>query len=350
MEMPLEHEPAGVGAATRDGEWPVETSPLPPAPPPPPAAPPPEHDPGNRIGLGMLLGIAVLAAAGAVLTAVLLTRDDHRNAAPTTVVVTSTPAPTTTPTTAKAKKLILPVPDLIGRPWKQAAAGLRRAGFHVSFATVPSALPRGSVVAQDPKPGARVARGSDIRLNVSAGTKQQTTTAAQTTAPATTAATTTAPAQTTTSTTSATTTTTQPAQPTTAQVPSLSGELRSALQQLDQAGLKASIAYVPGTQPLGTVVAQTPAESASAKTGSQVTVNVSSGPNQKPDQSVPDVVGQRIPQALSTLHESGLRLILLRARVTDRSQAGVIVAQTPLPGKKAPKNAQVLVYMGAYQQ
>jgi len=327
--MPLEHEP-------HDGEWPANTTPFPPAP-PPPAALPPDSEPGTRIGLGMLLAIVALAAAGAALAAVLLTRDGQRKAAPTTVFVTTTPAPTTTPTT-KAKKLVLPVPDLVGQPWKQAAAGLRRAGFHASFATVRYALPRGSVTAQDPAPGAKVAKGSHIRLNVSTGVTQQTT-------PTTTATTTTAQAQTTTQ-----ATTTEPPQPATAQVPSLSGELQPAVQQLDQAGFKASVAYVPGTQPLGTVVAQTPAGGAGAKTGSQVTVNVSSGPNQNPEQTVPNVVGQRIPQAVSTLNQSGLRLILLRSRVSDRAKAGLIVAQTPLPGKQAPKNTQVLVYMGAYQQ
>jgi beta-lactam-binding protein with PASTA domain len=326
---------------TPDGEWPANTTPLPPAP-PPPALPPPGHEPGNRIGLGMLLAIGALAAAGAALAAVLLTRDDEHKAAPTTVVVTSTPAVTTTPTT-NAKKLILPVPDLVGQPWKQAAAGLRRAGFHVTFATEPSALPRGSVTAQNPKPGAKVAKGSDIRLKVSTGVTEQTTPA--TTAATTTAATTTAPAQTATQ-----ASTTQSPQQVTAQVPSLSGELQPAVQQLDQAGFKASVAYVPGTQPLGTVAAQTPAGGASARTGSQVTVNVSSGPNQNPERTVPNVVGRRIPEAVSTLNQSGLRLILLRSRVSDRSKAGLIVAQTPLPGKHAPKNAQVLVYMGAYQQ
>jgi beta-lactam-binding protein with PASTA domain len=294
----------------------------------------------------MLLGIGFLAAIGAVLAAVLLTRD-HHNAAPTTVVVTTTPATTTPTTTARNVKLLLPVPDLVGEPWKQAAAGLRRAGFHVSFVTVRSALPSGSVTAQDPKAGTRVAKGSDIRLNVSNGIKQQTTT--QSTTPVTTTAATTAPTEATTQAATTAPATTQ-AQPTTASVPALSGDVQGAVQALDRAGLRASIAYVPGTQPLGTVVAQTPAASASAKTGSQVTVNVSSGPGGNQQETVPNVVGQRIPQALSTLHQAGLRLILLRARVTDRSQAGVVVAQTPLPGKKAPKNAQVLVYMGAYQQ
>jgi beta-lactam-binding protein with PASTA domain len=165
--------------------------------------------------------------------------------------------------------------------------------------------------------------GGRARLKVSTGVTQQTTTQA---------------------------TITQAPRPAAAEVPSLSGELQPAVQQLDQAGFKASVAYVPGTQRLGTVVAQTPAGGASAKTGSQVTVNVSSGPNQNSEQTVPNVVGRRIPQTVSTLNQSGLRLILPRSRVGDRSKARVIVAQAPLPGKSAPKNAQVLVYMGAYQQ
>jgi beta-lactam-binding protein with PASTA domain len=349
MRPPAPGESTGV---TVDGEWPADTRTLPPAPPPPPpVAPPPAEDPSNRMGLGMLLAIVLLAAAGAALAAVLLTRNDHKQAAtPTTVVVTTSAAPTTTAAPKKAKKLILPVPDLIGQQWKDAAAGLRRAGFHVSLATVPSALPRGAVTAQDPKPGAKVAKGSDVRLNVSTGVKHGATTTGAQTTPAAPSATTAAATTTEQATTTTAPTTTQAAQPASAQVPSLSGDLRGALQQLDQAGLAASLAYVPGTQPLGTVVAQAPAGGSTAKTGSQVTVNVSSGPNGNADETVPNVVGQRIPQALGALHATGLRLILLKARVNDRSQAGVIVAQTPTPGKKAPKNAQVLVYMGAYQQ
>jgi len=306
--------------------------------------------------MGMLLAIVLLAVFAVALAAILVTRHHHhRNAVSTTVVVTTTatppPAVTTKPT---KKKLILPVPDLVGSQWKQASAGLRRAGFHVSFATVSSALPRGVITAQDPKAGTKVAKGSDVRLNVSNGAKQQTTTAQQaTTAQQTTTAASTTQAATTTSTVATTTaaqTTTSAPQPTTAQVPSLQGDLQPALQQLDQAGFVASIAYVPGTQPLGTVIAQSPSGGASAKTGSQVTVNVSSGPGHNPEETVPNVVGQRIPQALGALHNAGLRLVLLNMRVSDRSKAGVIVAQTPLPGKQAPKNAQVLVYLGAFKQ
>ena len=357
-ELPPEEYVAD--APTRVGPPP----PVPPVGPPPPEEPPP----ASRIGLGMLVAIAALAIVAAVLAAIFFTRHHHKSAAQTTTIVTTAPAATTVQaqTTTHAPKLTLPVPDLVGKPWKQASLALHRAGFHVSFATVPSALPRGAVTAQDPKAGVKVARGSDVRLNLSNGAKAHsaTTTAAQaTTAPA---QATTAPAQTGTTSTTATTTqqtttaqqqtstaaTTSPqsssAQGATAQVPSLSGDLQPALQQLDQAGFVASISYVPSQQPLGTVVAQSPSGGQTAKTNSQVTLNVSDGPNGQPTETVPNVVGQQIPDATHTLNGAGLRLVFLRGKVSNKAQAGHVIAQTPLPGKKAPKNAQVLVYMGAY--
>jgi serine/threonine-protein kinase len=292
----------------------------------------------------MLLAIVVLAAVAAGLAALLLTRDHNKNqpqAAQTTVVVTTTAAPTATPAAkGPTKKLILPVPDLLGSSWKDAAVGLRRAGFKVRIVSVPSALPRGTIAAQDPKPGAKVAKSSDIRLKVSTGATAPATTPA---GPATTAAgATTTPAQ---------QHTPQAApEPATAQVPGLGGQqLQSAVQQLEQAGLKASIAYVPSDQPFGAVVAQTPSSGASARSGSQVTVNVSTGRGQNPMETVPNVAGKRIPEALPSLHAMGLRLIVLKTPVEDQSQAGVIALQTPLPGKQAPRNAQVLVYYGAYE-
>jgi beta-lactam-binding protein with PASTA domain len=285
----------------------------------------------------MLLAIVVLAAVAAGLAALLLTRDHNKNqpqAAPTTVVVTTTAAPTATPAAkGPTKKLILPVPDLVGSSRKNASAGLRRARFKVHLASASSALPRGTIVAQDPKPGAKVAKGSDIWLKVSTGAPATATTAPAAEQP-----------------TTAQATTTPAPQPATTHVASVTGQqLQSAVQQLEQAGLKASIAYVPSDQPFGAVVAQTPSSGASARSGSQVTVNVSTGRGQDPMETVPSVVGKRIPEALPALHAVGLRLIVLKTPVEDQSQAGVIALETPLPGKQAPRNAQVLVYYGAYE-
>ena len=103
------------------------------------------------------------------------------------------------------------------------------------------------------------------------------------------------------------------------QVPGLGGQqLQSAVKQLEQAGVKASIAYVPSDQAFGAVVAQTPSSDASARVGSQVTVNVSTGRGQNPMETVPNVVGKRIPEALPALHAVGLRLIVLKTPVEDQ--------------------------------
>src|SRR5215472_9644590 len=118
--------------STSRGDWPNDTTTLPPA---PPSGAPPEAEPANRIGLGMLLAIGLLAAVAAGLAALLLTRDRNQNqpqAAPKTVVITTTAAPTTTAAAkGPTKRLILPVPDLVGSSWKDASAGLRRGGFKV---------------------------------------------------------------------------------------------------------------------------------------------------------------------------------------------------------------------------
>jgi beta-lactam-binding protein with PASTA domain len=133
------------------------------------------------------------------------------------------------------------------------------------------------------------------------------------------------------------------------QVPSLSGQVKSAVQQLSERGLRASIQYVPGDPPLGTVTAQSPAAGANAQNGEHVTVNASAGPGQNAQETVPDVGGKTIPDAVRAMNAAGLRLILLKRTVPDRPHAGLVVEQTPQPGAQAPHNAQVLVYMGAYR-
>jgi serine/threonine-protein kinase len=110
-----------------------------------------------------------------------------------------------------------------------------------------------------------------------------------------------------------------------------------------------TLAYVPNDQPLGTVVAESPQAGSSAQTGSHVTLNLSAGPSSagSGSGSVPSLTGQSIPQAVSATKQAGLRLIFVRKPVTDQSQAGKVVEQTPAPGTSVPKNAKVLVYMGA---
>jgi eukaryotic-like serine/threonine-protein kinase len=311
--------------------------------PPPPAGPPPvvpDPEPGNRIGLGMLLAIVFLAIVAAVLAVVFVTRNHHSKPTAARTVFVTTNAKTT-----HSAPVSVPVPSLVGLSKADAVTQLRRAGFSVTLATVPGSAPAGTVSAQSPAGGTSKPSGSTVRLNLSSGqggaAPKTTPVAAKTPPPA---ATTTAPATTTTAAAPA------PQQPTTASVPALSGDGRSAIEQLSSAGFRITIAYVPATSTLGTVVSQSPSSGASAPTGSHVTVNLSAGRSTAPQKSIPDLTGKTVNEALAALNAAGLRLVELKAPVTDRTQVGKIVEQSPAAGKTAPQNASVLVYWGAFEK
>lgn len=65
------------------------------------------------------------------------------------------------------------VPDFVGQKRKDAVAAIRRAGLKPDPKYVPSTQPADTVVAQSPKPGKTVERGSGVRINVSKGPKPQ---------------------------------------------------------------------------------------------------------------------------------------------------------------------------------
>lgn len=146
----------------------------------------------------------------------------------------------------------------------------------------------------------------------------------------------------------ATTTAPTTTAPTTATVPGVSGDLQSALQAVRTAGFSAVVHYVPSSQPRGAVVAQSPAGGTREPTTAQVTINVSAGAGTA-TVPVPSTIGMSIPQAVSAVQGAGLHLVLLRRTISDQTQAGKVVGQTPAAGQPAPKNSRVVVYMGAFK-
>ena len=139
-------------------------------------------------------------------------------------------------------------------------------------------------------------------------------------------------------TTVATSTASAPSQPASATVPDVSDQKEAAaVQPLNQAGILASLSFVPGQRaardgegsrkPAGTTVPY----------HSHVQINVSIGPGDKPTEQVPNVVGQTLQQALTSINGAQLRLIYVKLPVTSRSQAGKIVQQSPLGGGHAPQ-------------
>jgi serine/threonine-protein kinase len=287
----------------------------------------------------MLLGIGVLVlVAAGILIAWLLThqKSDHKT---TTVVVTTSPGTTTAPPKVA-------VPRFVGLKEQDALVRAGQVGLQPKEVFKPTKAPKGVVISQNPPEGTELARGGRVTLVVDS---TPTTTTASTTTATTTSTTT--PTTTQSATTTPTTTAAAPAQPQTATVPDVTGQKEAAaVTALGKAGILASIAFVPGTDPLGTVLQQAKPAGTKVPFHAHVQINVSRGPNATTDATVPNVIGQTLQQAVSTLNGAHLRLIYLKYPVTSRTQAGKIVQQSPLQGAKAPENAQVVVYLGAFQK
>lgn len=305
---------------------------------PPPVAPPPAGPPADRrIGAGMLLGIGVLVlVAAGILIAYLLTHKSDHKAATTTV--------TTAATTSAAPKVA--VPRFVGMKEADALVRAGQVGLQPKEVFKPTKAPKGVVISQNPQEGSELARGATVTLIVDSTAKTTTTTSATTTSATTTAATTTAA-----TTTAATTTATAPPQPQSATVPDVTSQKEAAaVTSLGNAGILASIVFVPSSDPLGTVEQQAKPAGTTVPFHSHVQINISRGPNNNPLAAVPNVVGKTLQDAVSTLNAAHLRLIYLKYPVTSQAQAGKVVQQTPLGGGQAPQNAQIVVYLGAFKK
>jgi eukaryotic-like serine/threonine-protein kinase len=128
------------------------------------------------------------------------------------------------------------VANAVGLPQGEARSKLVAAGFAVTTAQVFSDQPTGTVVAQDPAAGERVAPGTKIRINVSKGTAS-------------------------------------------VDVPSQVGNtVDEATSALAAEGFKPEVTRVPSDEPVDTVVAQDPSGGQASK-GSAVQLEVSQGPD-----------------------------------------------------------------------
>jgi eukaryotic-like serine/threonine-protein kinase len=214
------------------------------------------------------------------------------------------------------------VPNVVGQQLGSARAALRGAGLVAAVFDVPSAQPKGTVVAQHPQANTKVARGTKVRINVSTGSQTPTP-------PPTTGTTTTTPASSTVS------------------VPDVVGLQQSAAQRrLSRAGLGSRVVYVASPKPSGQVVDQGPAAGTRVRRGTRVRIDVSVGPNPGPTATVPDVVGQDQQSATTTLQNAGFEVQTINVPVTDPSQAGMVVDEQPGGGTKAPQGSQVTIYVG----
>ena len=218
---------------------------------------------------------------------------------------------------------LVTVPDVTDETQAAAQRRIRQAGLTPFVFRVPAEdVPEGSVVAQLPLGGKRVERGSRVRINVSTGPPADTGGGGG-------AGTTTAPR--------------------TVTVPDVVGMDQTVAQQrLRSAGLLVSVSYVTSRTPEGRVTAQTPSGGSTVERGSRVRISVSTGPRTRPLVTVPDVVGLDQQTATAELRRAGFRVQVIPSETVDETQEGMVLDQQPEGGTRAPRGAQVTIYVGRF--
>lgn len=223
------------------------------------------------------------------------------------------------------------VPDVVGQTRATAVAAVRAAGLVPQAFTVPSTQPKGTVVAESPKAGTRVTGGSKVRLNISSG---QASGGVPPPPPSPPPPPPPPPPPTGT-------------KPATVTVPDVTAQAQELAQrQLNSAGLKSGVVYVPSNELEGTVLSQSPAAGTTQKRGTRIQLNVSLGSNPGELRVVPDVLGQDPATAKRKLESAGFTVQTLPQGVTDPSQIGKIVDEQPAGGKRAPVGSTVTIYVG----
>lgn len=191
------------------------------------------------------------------------------------------------------------IPDVLGKTRSEAEGILQAAGFKVGSVveqTDPEA-DQGTVLAQDPKPGSQVTRGTAVNLVISAGPEKVT-------------------------------------------VPDVIGTLRSqAVRLIRAAGLEVgATSQEPSDEEAGVVIRQVPAAGTSVTKGSAVDLVVSAGP---PPKKIPSVLGSDVSTATDKLSSEGFRVALQYCYTPDPGRAAKVVSQSPPEGSEATEGTTV---------
>jgi serine/threonine-protein kinase len=131
-----------------------------------------------------------------------------------------------------------------------------------------------------------------------------------------------------------------------ATVPDVVGqELAEGARAFADAGLKASVAYVPSREPLGRVVAQAQPAGTELRHGDTVRLNVSAGPDATAKAEVPRVTGQSLSDGRASLDQAGFEVLGLTLGDDELENESKILSQSPAGGASIPQGALVLVYV-----
>ena len=197
----------------------------------------------------------------------------------------------------------VPVPDVRNKDSTDAAATIAALGLNPDVHQVYSAKDQGTVVAQAPRPGVKVAKGSKVRINVSKGPAQVT-------------------------------------------VPPVVGiPYAQASSELQAKGFKVDRVDQDSNEPADTVLRQDPSANTTAPKGSTITLTVSKGPQTT---TVPDVTSLALDTARATLEQSGFKVKVMRQPVNDPSLGGIVLDEQPSPNSQAKPGTVVTIFVGQF--
>ncbi len=198
------------------------------------------------------------------------------------------------------------VPSVEGLSPDEAEAKLREAGLQVGGRTERDTSDSGQVgkvITSDPGPGQQVSGNTAVSLVV--GREQQTVA-----------------------------------------VPDVAGQSADAARAtLQNAGFQSiSTTEVDSGGSAGQAVGTNPSAGTRVAPDQTITIQISRG-NQN---QVPNVVGQRVDSAISTLQEAGMSPSIRQVDVSDSSQNGVVLQQSPSGGSEASSGQTVTLTVGSY--
>jgi beta-lactam-binding protein with PASTA domain/predicted Ser/Thr protein kinase len=175
------------------------------------------------------------------------------------------------------------VPGVVGQMEAVALTALQNAGFTPVPTQVTTTAPLGLVISQAPNPGATAGKGSIVRLAVSGG-------------------------------------------PGVAVIPKLVGRSEAtAKRQLIKLGFNPLESTTPSTTvPAGRVISVSPQPGQTLPRGSNVSLEISSGPQQT---QVPSVVGRTVADATTLLEAAGFQVT--STQMQSDTPAGTVLAQAP---------------------
>jgi len=202
----------------------------------------------------------------------------------------------------------LALPNVVGQSAAQATATLQAAGLKPTTQSQSSTkVKQGVVISTNPTAGTELQVGSPVTVTVSSGPQQVA-------------------------------------------VPEMTGSSEAeAKATLKAAGLKlGKVTQQPSNeQAPGTVLSQAPLAGTQLAAGESVDLTVAQAPKEV---AVPEVIGQNETQAAAALGRAGFNPKSVSRTVSDPSQVGIVVKQSPTGGNSAPRGATVTISVGELAQ